>query len=213
METFILKQLNEWKRYFQEGNCKMRADGPCVWQHSPVGVWEMQGGRNLDVERDSSRHCLIVGPRFPAATSKLITSTVNSLRRQRWCSLTATVGRDLYRQSVHKRVQNQHQCPVDSVHPPVCASISTGSQHVWRTFPPERLRLFSSGQFLQHRKTSSSIPDMGRAFLPILESEPRPVCVVFASMIWGTNKLEGRQKNCLSWILFFCGLRSPWLNV
>ena len=62
----------------------------------------MQGGRNLDVERDSSRHCLIVGPRFPAATSKLITSTVNSLRRQRCCSLTATVGRDLYRQSVHK---------------------------------------------------------------------------------------------------------------
>ena len=51
----------------------------------------MQGERNLDVERDSSRHCLIVGPRFPAATSKLITSTVNSLRRQRWCSLTATV--------------------------------------------------------------------------------------------------------------------------
>ena len=50
METFILKQLNEWKRYFQEENCKMRAEGPCVWQQILVGAWEMQGGRNLDVD-------------------------------------------------------------------------------------------------------------------------------------------------------------------
>ena len=117
----------------------------------------MQGERNLDVERDSSRHCLIVGRRFPAATSKLITSTVNSLRRQRWCSLTVTVGRDLYRQSVHKRVQNQHQCPVDTVHPPAAHQYRQGVNMFEGLFPLKGFACSAVGNFCsigRHRPRS-----------------------------------------------------------